>query len=36
MKFLLDTNIRIYIIKKKPEKVWDKFQSISFGEIGIS
>jgi len=36
MKYLLDTNICIYIIKKKPEKVWDKFQVLSFGEIGIS
>lgn len=36
MKYLLDTNICIYIIKKKPEKVWSKFQSLSFGEIGVS
>jgi tRNA(fMet)-specific endonuclease VapC len=36
MKYLLDTNICIYIIKKKPEKVFKKFRSISFGSIGIS
>ncbi len=36
MEYLLDTNICIYIIKKKPEEVFKKFNSISFGNIGIS
>ena len=36
MKFLLDTNICIYIIKRKPAQVLQKFQNISFGDIGIS
>ena len=36
MEYLLDTNICIYIIKKKPEKVFNKFRNISFGSIGIS
>lgn len=36
MKYLLDTNICIYIIKKKPEIVLHKFKSHSLGSIGIS
>jgi len=33
---MLDTNICIYIIKKKPLKVFKKFQSLSIGDICIS
>jgi tRNA(fMet)-specific endonuclease VapC len=36
MKFMLDTNICIYLIKKKPESVLKKFQSIQVGDVGIS
>lgn len=36
MEYLLDTNICIYIIKKRPHKVFEKFKSLSIGEIGIS
>lgn len=36
MEYLPDTNICIYIIKKKPEKVFQKFRNISFGSVGIS
>ncbi|MCH8127401.1 type II toxin-antitoxin system VapC family toxin [candidate division KSB1 bacterium] len=36
MKYMLDTNICIYIIKKTPQKVIDKFKNIKLGEIGIS
>lgn len=36
MEYLLDTNICIYIIKKKPTIVFDKFREISIGSIGIS
>lgn len=36
MKYLLDTNICIYIIKQKPIKVIEKFQKTDFGEIGLS
>ena len=36
MEFLLDTNICIYIIKKNPIVVFDKFRSLSLGSIGIS
>ncbi|HAN76030.1 MAG TPA: VapC toxin family PIN domain ribonuclease [Planktothrix sp. UBA8407] len=36
MKYLLDTNICIYIIKKNHQSVLDKFQSLTLGEIGIS
>lgn len=36
MKYLLDTNICIYIIKKKPEKVIHQFSKVKVGEIAIS
>ncbi|MFT4152354.1 type II toxin-antitoxin system tRNA(fMet)-specific endonuclease VapC [Parafilimonas sp.] len=36
MSYLLDTNICIYIIKKKPVSVFKKFEAILPGEIGIS
>lgn len=36
MKFMLDTNICIYIIKQKPEKVLRQFKAHSIGDIGIS
>ena len=36
MKFMLDTNICIYIIKQKPPQVLAKFQAYPLGAIGIS
>lgn len=36
MKYLLDTNICIYIIKKKPPEVLQRFNSFPVGEIGLS
>jgi tRNA(fMet)-specific endonuclease VapC len=36
MEYLLDTNICIYIIKKRPINVFEKFRSSSIGSIGIS
>lgn len=36
MKFMLDTNTCIYIIKQKPPSVLKRFQAYSVGEIGIS
>ena len=36
MKFMLDANICIYIIKQKPPKVLKYFRAYSVGEIGIS
>ena len=36
MKFLLDTNICIYLIRKHPHNVLKKFESCAIGEIGIS
>jgi tRNA(fMet)-specific endonuclease VapC len=36
MKFMLDTNICIYLIKQKPVKVLKHFKSYSVGDIGIS
>jgi len=35
-KYILDTNICIYIIKKKPEKVFKKFRGLTRGVVGIS
>jgi len=36
MNYLLDTNICIYIINKKPERVIKKVRKFKPGEIGIS
>ncbi len=36
MKYLLDTNICIYLIKKKPEKVIKKFLNQKPGDITVS
>ena len=36
MKYMLDTNICIYLIKQKPEKVLRHFKTHSIGDIGIS
>ena len=36
MKYLLDTNICIYIIKRKPISVLAKFNEHDVGDIGIS
>lgn len=35
-EYILDTNICIYIIKKKPESVFNKFKELTPGSIGIS
>jgi tRNA(fMet)-specific endonuclease VapC len=36
VRYILDTNICIYIIKQKPEKVFRKFRKLSIGQIAIS
>lgn len=36
MKYLLDTNICIYLIKRRPEAVLTRFHELSLGDIGIS
>ncbi len=36
MRFLLDTNICIYIIKHKPAQVLAKFQTLNPSDIGVS
>ena len=36
MKYLIDTNICIYIMNKRPLKVIKKFKQYELGEIGIS
>jgi tRNA(fMet)-specific endonuclease VapC len=36
MNYILDTNICIYIIKKKPQSVLNKLKQIPLGTIGIS
>jgi len=36
MKFMLDTNICIYIIKRKPPDVIERFYQTEISQIGIS
>ncbi|MEM6523687.1 MAG: type II toxin-antitoxin system VapC family toxin [Bacteroidota bacterium] len=36
MEFILDTNICIYIIKKRPESVFRRFKKLTLGSVGIS
>lgn len=36
MQYLLDTNICIYLIKQKPQKVLAKFKTLALSDIGIS
>jgi len=36
MKYLLDTNICIYLIKKKPPQVLEKFLKLNQGSLAIS
>ncbi|MGR3178551.1 MAG: type II toxin-antitoxin system tRNA(fMet)-specific endonuclease VapC [Candidatus Anammoxibacter sp.] len=36
IKYILDTNICIYIIKKSPKDVFYKFNKLKVGDIGIS
>ena len=36
MKYLLDTNVCIYIIKKKPSQVFEKLGTLQINDIGIS
>lgn len=36
MKYVLDTNICIYLIKKRPALVFEKFNALSLGSVGIS
>jgi tRNA(fMet)-specific endonuclease VapC len=36
MRYLLDTNICIYLIKKKPAAVLHKFETYEVGDIGVS
>lgn len=36
LRYLLDTNICIYISKQKPQHVLEKFESLSIGEVGMS
>nr|WP_017717701.1 PIN domain-containing protein [Oscillatoria sp. PCC 10802] len=36
MRFLLDMNTCIYIIKRRPAQVFDKFQALLPSDVGIS
>jgi tRNA(fMet)-specific endonuclease VapC len=36
MVYLLDTNTCIYIIKKKPVYIFEKFSEINLGDLAIS
>lgn len=35
-RYMLDTNICIYILKKKPPQVFERFRKIGHGQIAIS
>ncbi len=35
MEYLRDTNICIYIIKKRPEIVLERFKELPLGSVGI-
>ena len=34
--YLLDTNICIYLIKRKPLSLWERVRALTVGEIGVS
>ena len=36
MRFMLDTNICIFLIRQKPAKLLDRFKRYSVGDIGLS
>jgi tRNA(fMet)-specific endonuclease VapC len=36
MRYLLDTNICIYIIKHSPSEVYDCFRKLHVGDVGVS
>jgi len=36
MKYMLDTNICSYIMKKKPEVVFERFSKLNIGDVCIS
>lgn len=36
MRYMLDTNICIYIIKKKPPQILERFKTFHVSDIGIS
>ncbi len=36
MRYMLDTNICIYLINKRPAKVLDHFRRLEVGDIGVS
>jgi len=36
LRYLLDTNICIYIAKQKPINVLQKFEQLTVGDVGIS
>ena len=36
MRYLLDTNICIYVIKRRPPQVLARFQRCAIGDIGLS
>jgi tRNA(fMet)-specific endonuclease VapC len=36
MRYLLDTNTCIYIIKRSPAHVYDRFRCLHVGDVGVS
>jgi len=36
LRYLLDTNICIYVAKKRPLEVYQRLSTLSMGEVGMS
>jgi tRNA(fMet)-specific endonuclease VapC len=36
MKYMLDTNMCIYLIKKQPKNIFEKFRTLDLGDVCIS
>lgn len=35
-RYLLDTNICIYIAKRRPPEVWRRFEQLTYGDVAMS
>jgi tRNA(fMet)-specific endonuclease VapC len=36
VKYLLDTNICVHLIRRRPEQVLQRFETLTFGDVGVS
>ena len=36
MKYLLDTDICVFMIRQKPSQILDRFEALAFGDVGVS